>query len=829
MLDKTRLIQTKLFVRYFIVIDDLWAPSVWDVVRHAFPVNNCGSRIIITTKVDEVALACCVYNPQYIFKMKAISVDDSKKLLISRTFGSGEHPGQFHKVTHEIARKCGGSPLAITIMGSLLAMQQETVQNLEDKLKRWQYVQNFLCNNLRVNPTSDEILKQVLNLCYISLPCCLKTCLLYLSVYPDNYILLKEDLVNQWIAQDFVCSSTQENAMEVAMSYFNKLVNLGLIQCRDIKYKSDVLTYAVHHIVHEFITRKAQEENFVTAIDYSQTTVRLTYKVHRLSVHFGSATYATTPANIGLSEVRSFIYSGLFNCMPSLKEFKLLRVATLHFSCEDGNMIDLTEIYHLILLRYLQVNCNVTVKLLDQMQCLKHLETLEINANDAVVPSNVLHLSFLPLQFQAGIPNESGVTDVRMNLAMDRSASHMTTTSFHDSMTLPSPPVQTLELVPSACIFPGIPEWIAQLRALRSLKIVVGEFLASNIDILTELRSLAALSLYVKEPTAKNIVFKQGTFCALVFFEFRCHKLLVEFQEGAMPNLQRLYLVFNAHGRDEEYGIALSGVEHLLNIKIITARIGAASGASESDRRAAESVCKNAIDKHRYGPTFRVLKMDQVQEDDHLDRQKQSHNEDDSSSKRHLTTNADVHEEIKRRQSQTLNSHLEETQNDLSDSRYGLFLLNRTAYYLGFFMIFLYHEAFLKGYESQYYFLGHPQCTIKNNIKRQRSIQRTRSPFALMHSFNVGHPIFRCRSERYDMPASTLENSHISLYFHLFSHLVPSLTQIYSPNFPCDVTTTRNCVREPMCNTPYMYVQNLIKFWYNLPLFTDNDDSQFLE
>ncbi|XP_066161853.1 disease resistance protein RGA5-like isoform X1 [Oryza sativa Japonica Group] len=183
--------------RYFIVIDDLWAPSVWDVVRHAFPVNNCGSRIITTTKVDEVALACCVYNPQYIFKMKALSVDESKKLLISRTFGSGEHPGQFHKVTQEIARKCGGSPLAIIIMGSLLAIQHETVQNLEDRLKYWQYVENFLCNNLRVNATSDEILKQVLNLCYNSLPCCLKTCLLYLSVYPDNYILLKEDLVNQ--------------------------------------------------------------------------------------------------------------------------------------------------------------------------------------------------------------------------------------------------------------------------------------------------------------------------------------------------------------------------------------------------------------------------------------------------------------------------------------------------------------------------------------------------------------------------------------------------------------------------------------------------------
>lgn len=675
MLDKTRLIQTKLFVRYFIVIDDLWAPSVWDVVRHAFPVNNCGSRIITTTKVDEVALACCVYNPQYIFKMKALSVDESKKLLISRTFGSGEHPGQFHKVTQEIARKCGGSPLAIIIMGSLLAIQHETVQNLEDRLKYWQYVENFLCNNLRVNPTSDEILKQVLNLCYNSLPCCLKTCLLYLSVYPDNYILLKEDLVNQWIAQDFVCSSTRENAMEVAMSYFNKLVSLGLIQCRDIKYKSDVLTYAVHHIVHEFITRKAQEENFVTAIDYSQTTARLTYKVHRLSLHFGSATYATTPVNIGLSEIRSFIFIGLFNCMPSIKEFKLLRVACLDFSCEDGNMIDLTEIYQLVLLRYMQVNCSVTVKLPDQMQSFKHLQTLEINANDAVVPSNVLHLSFLPLQFQ-GMPNQPGVTDGIKNLSMDPSTSH-TTASLHDSTSASSPPVQTLELLPSECIFSGIPEWIAHFRELRILKIVIREFLDSDMYILTELGTLAALSLYVQEPTAKGIVFKKGTFSALIFFEFRCHKLRIEFQEGAMPNLQRLYLVFDAH-RGEGYGIALLGVEHLLNLTDISARIGIATGAIESDRGAAESVCKNAIGKHPYGPTFKVLGIvSQVQEANHLDRQKQSSDEDGSSSKRYriqrgsgsdMTEISKIEIDIR----QTTKRELEDTRN-LSDSRCGLF------------------------------------------------------------------------------------------------------------------------------------------------------------
>jgi hypothetical protein len=40
------------------VIDDLWAVSIWDVVRRAFPDGMDCSRIIITTTVEDVARVC---------------------------------------------------------------------------------------------------------------------------------------------------------------------------------------------------------------------------------------------------------------------------------------------------------------------------------------------------------------------------------------------------------------------------------------------------------------------------------------------------------------------------------------------------------------------------------------------------------------------------------------------------------------------------------------------------------------------------------------------------------------------------------------------------
>lgn len=41
--------------RYLIVMDDLWSIEAWDLVKRSFPDDNNGSRIMITTRLLEVA------------------------------------------------------------------------------------------------------------------------------------------------------------------------------------------------------------------------------------------------------------------------------------------------------------------------------------------------------------------------------------------------------------------------------------------------------------------------------------------------------------------------------------------------------------------------------------------------------------------------------------------------------------------------------------------------------------------------------------------------------------------------------------------------------
>ncbi|KAJ1289257.1 hypothetical protein BS78_02G150400 [Paspalum vaginatum] len=392
--------------RYLIVIEDVWAASTWDILKLALPDGNCCSRILTTTEIEDLALHSCGYDSMYVFKMKPLGDDDSRKLFFSLVFGpQHECPPELKEVSYDIIQKCGGLPLAIVTIASIFAGEIGIKEKFD-------FINKSLCYTLISNPTLEGM-KQVLDLSYNNLPQNLKACILYTSLYEEDAIIWRDDLVNQWIAEGFTSATGEQDNQEIARAYFDELVRRKMFQPVYVKDTGDVLSCVVHHMVLNLITTyKSTEENFVTVIHHSQATTTLADRIRRLSLQYGNAGDAMQPKNMRLSQARTLAYFGVIWCMPSIVEFRLLQVLILQlWGDKDSIMLDLTRISELFRLRYLKVSSNVTLELHPHMQGLKSLETLTIDARVKAVPSDIIHLGrllHLNLLEQTNLPNGIG-------------------------------------------------------------------------------------------------------------------------------------------------------------------------------------------------------------------------------------------------------------------------------------------------------------------------------------------------------------------------------------------------------------------------------------
>uniref|UniRef100_A0A453Q740 Disease resistance protein winged helix domain-containing protein n=1 Tax=Aegilops tauschii subsp. strangulata TaxID=200361 RepID=A0A453Q740_AEGTS len=125
---------------------------------------------------------------------------------------------------------------------------------------------------------------KILSLSYFDLPPHLKTCLLYLSIFPEDSITERKGLIRRWIAEGFVYKDSIYKAYELGEKYFNELVNRSLIQPVKLGKYGQVLSCRVHDTILDFIVSKSIEENFVTFVGIPSLIIGTQSRVRRLSI-----------------------------------------------------------------------------------------------------------------------------------------------------------------------------------------------------------------------------------------------------------------------------------------------------------------------------------------------------------------------------------------------------------------------------------------------------------------------------------------------------------------------------------------------------------------
>lgn len=633
--------------RYFIVIDDIWDETAWNIIRCALPETMNGSRVITTTRIDTVARVCCSNYYDYVYKMKPLTEQDSRKLIFSRVFGSEDAcPLYLHEVSANVLKRCGGLPLAIITISSILASKQSKLKG------QWEHVLNSLSSNFEVNHTLEGM-RQILNLSYINLPHYLRTCMLYVGIYPEDYTIEKNDLVRQWVAQGLISRLHGQDLEDVADGYFNELVNMSIIQPVDTDPNNEVLSCRVHDMMRDLIVHKCREENFITVTDDLQAMAVLPNKVRRLSLYLDGVIDDTVLGTTQLSQVRALARFGTSTYAPPLLAFKHLRVLTLEFPSgnHEPKILDLTGMCHLFQLKYLKIVASGEIALPRKLQGLEQLETLELRTSSmAEIPTDVVNLCRLlhlvipqVTHLPSGIGNMKSLRTLReFSLGLNsvdtiRDLGNLTNlrdlqiSSFggvqlddvekgqrmdvlrhsleklcnlrylrmdpylpnicRDALSSMSASPCFLQRLHIWCTLSRVPNWIGELHNLYDLELVVE--VLDDFEILAQLHSLLHLKLHIEGTLKDKVTICGSGFLVLNHFTISYIRISnLTFEEGAMPNLLRLEVRFN-----EQYGAAPVGIEHLPGLAEFSVSNGGYN-AEESSRSVSQSALRNAMDMH---------------------------------------------------------------------------------------------------------------------------------------------------------------------------------------------------------------------------------------
>lgn len=157
---------------YLIVLDDIWATEAWDLIVRSFPDNGKSSRLLLTSRRKEIALHADTHTTPY--ELKLLSEGEGWELFLKKAFVKDrECPPDLVDVGKEILKKCDGLPLAITVIGGVLAGKKK-------QRSEWLRVQRNLDSYLVKNQTYG--VSTILALSYQDLPPHLKSCFLYLGL-----------------------------------------------------------------------------------------------------------------------------------------------------------------------------------------------------------------------------------------------------------------------------------------------------------------------------------------------------------------------------------------------------------------------------------------------------------------------------------------------------------------------------------------------------------------------------------------------------------------------------------------------------------------------
>ncbi|KAJ4769620.1 Nbs-lrr resistance protein [Rhynchospora pubera] len=350
--------------RYLIVFDDVWAEDFWKNIKNVMPDKNNGSRVLITTRFENVAMkADTKYDP---YKLPILDHKQSLNLFLKKAVPKKHQypdglPDELKSLAQEFVAKCRGLPLALIVLGSLLSTKPYDFHGWKGLLDTmsWQ-VDGSEC--IDVIATSYEYLPLAKKLCFLSF-----------AAYPEDKDIEIEDLLRIWVAERLIPQEDTRTLEETAMCFLEDLVQRSMVQVSRKDFDGSIQFCRVHDVLRDLAIQKAKEINFLIVCSKPDDWMRCN-KARRVAINY-SSNGNELMGDYANPNIRSLLLFGESNLDCS--KYKLLRV----LGCMGWRRVVLRNFKGLPHLRYLKLNSEIEGKereFGEWIRSMKYLETLDL-------------------------------------------------------------------------------------------------------------------------------------------------------------------------------------------------------------------------------------------------------------------------------------------------------------------------------------------------------------------------------------------------------------------------------------------------------------------
>ncbi|CAL4988566.1 unnamed protein product [Urochloa decumbens] len=237
--------------KIMIVLDDLWEENEIQLeeLKGMLTVGQAGKVIVIVTTRDEaIAKKICTVYP---YKLAPLEDEMCWDIIKQKcAFEARDDRDHVEPIGRNIAMKCGGIALAAQALGYMLKPLT---------FGEWESVKNSDVWNAPAfedEPSPQRNVLACLLLSYKSMPPHLKLCFAYCAIFPKGHKIVKNDLIHQWIAHDFVAPSSIFSTRQLCESYVKQLLGLSFLQhaksfSTNVVHGRDVSLFTMHDLVHD--------------------------------------------------------------------------------------------------------------------------------------------------------------------------------------------------------------------------------------------------------------------------------------------------------------------------------------------------------------------------------------------------------------------------------------------------------------------------------------------------------------------------------------------------------------------------------------------------